>query len=110
MKEYVGNWRITEMDEWDNEYINMETNAYIQIDKKGYGSFQFALVSGSINGEMEEFGGEKLFTFTWEGNEEYDQVSGSGWLKLEKKDELTGRIKFHSGDSSLFKARRKKAS
>jgi hypothetical protein len=110
MKEYVGTWRITEMDEWDNEYINMGTNAHIQIDKNGYGSFQFALVSGSINGEMEEFGSEKRFAFTWEGNEEYDQVSGSGWLKLEKKAELTGRIKFHSGDSSLFKAQRKSAS
>ena len=110
MKAYVGTWRITEMDEWDNEYINMETKAYIQIDKKGLGNFQFALVMGSIDGEVEEFGGEQRFAFTWEGNAEDDQVSGSGWLKLEKKDELTGRIKFHSGDSSLFKARRKRVS
>ena len=98
------------MDEWDNEYINMETIAQIQIDKKVYGSFQFALVSGSINGEMEEFGGEKRFACTREGNEEYDQVSGSGWLKLVKKNELIGRIKFHSGDSSYFKTRRRNAS
>jgi hypothetical protein len=60
--------------------------------------------SGCINGEMEEFGGEKRFAVTWEGNEEYDQLSGNGWLKLEKKTELTGGIKFHSGDSPLFKA------
>jgi len=110
MKEYVGTWRITEMEEWDKQYIDMEIKAYIQIDKKGYGSFQFAVVSGSINGEMDEFGGEKRFAFTREENEEYDQVSGSGWLKLVKKNELIGRIKFHSGDSSLFKARRKRAS
>jgi hypothetical protein len=110
MKEYVGTWRIMEMDEWDDEYINMETKAYLQIDKKGQGNFQFALVRGSIDGELEEFGGEQRFAFTWEGNEEYDQVSGSGWLKLVKKNELIGRIKFHSGDSSLFKARRKRTS
>ena len=110
MKEYAGTWRITEMDEWDNEYINMEAKAYIQIDKKGQGNFQFALVMGSIDGELEEFGEEKRFAFTWEGNEEYDQVSGSGWLKLVKKNELIGRIKFHNGDNSLFKARRKRVS
>lgn len=62
------------MDEWDNEYINMETIAQIQIDKKGYGSFQFALVSGTINGEMDGFGGKQYFLFTLNGYEEYDQV------------------------------------
>lgn len=51
MKGYAGTWRITEMEEWDKQYIDMEIKAYIQIDKKGYGSFQFAVVSGSINGK-----------------------------------------------------------
>jgi hypothetical protein len=107
MKDYVGGWRITEMEEWDNDYINMETQAYIEIDKKGHGTFQFALVRGNINGEIQDVSGEKWFDFTWEGNEEYDQISGSGWLKLINENELNGRIKFHSGDSSLFKTKRR---
>lgn len=107
MEDYVGSWRITEMEEWDNNYINMETQAHIEIDKKGHGTFQFALVMGNINGETQDICGEKRFDFTWEGSEEYDQISGNGWLKLVNNNELNGHIKFHSGDGSLFKAKRR---
>jgi hypothetical protein len=61
LKDYVGAWQITEMDDWDNDYINMETQAYIKIDRKGQGSFQFALVVGNIDGEIQDIGGEKRF-------------------------------------------------
>jgi len=49
--------------------------------------------------------GEKL-EFTWEGGDENDEASGSGWLRLQDKNRLEGKIKFHGGDSSSFLAKR----
>ena len=70
MKKFLGTWNIIEMDEWDAMYLHMETQAYIRVDRKGYGEFHFGLVQASIHGKMEEFGGEKRVTITTEGNRE----------------------------------------
>jgi hypothetical protein len=101
-----GTWHITDMENWDEDYFNMEVQAYIEIDKRGSGDFQFGLVAGQIDGEVvKDQSGEKL-EFTWEGNDESDAAFGSGWLKLKDKNTLEGKIKFHQGDSSLFTAER----
>jgi flagellar hook assembly protein FlgD len=49
---------------------------------------------------------KQVLEFTWDGNDENDEASGSGWLKLKDKNTLEGKIKFHHGDSSLFLAKR----
>jgi hypothetical protein len=96
--EYSGKWRITEMEMWDSDYLDMEVEAYIKIDPNGSGEFQFGLVSGQIDGEVAKNG--ERFEFTWDGSDECDPASGSGWLKVADKNLLNGRIKFHEGDSS----------
>ncbi len=98
---FAGTWNIYEMELWDEDYFNMEVQAYIRINPKGGGEFQFGLVSGSIHGEIDEEDGKK-FEFTWEGNDECDSASGSGWIKLKGENTIKGRIKFHEGDSSKF--------
>jgi hypothetical protein len=103
---FEGTWHITNMENWDEEYFNMDVQAYIEIDKRGSGDFQFGLVIGQLDGEIvKDQSGEKL-EFTWDGNDENDEASGSGWLKLKDKNTLEGKIKFHQGDSSLFTAKR----
>jgi len=101
---YEGVWHITQMDMWDEDYINMEVQAFIQIDPNGLGHFQFGLVSGDMDGEVVKTGNIERFDFTWEGNDENDPASGSGWLKSSGQKKLKGRIKFHHGDSSEFVA------
>lgn len=103
---FEGTWHITEMENWDEDYFNMEVQAYIEIDKRGSGNFQFGLVTGQIDGEVVKDGAGKKLEFTWEGGDENDEASGSGWLKLKDKNTLEGKIKFHEGDSSLFSANR----
>jgi uncharacterized protein YndB with AHSA1/START domain len=103
---FSGTWHIYEMENWDEDYFNMEVQAYIEIDERGAGDFQFGLVTGQIDGEVvKNESGDKL-DFTWEGGDENDEASGSGWLKLHDKDTLEGKIKLHGGDSSLFLAKR----
>jgi hypothetical protein len=99
---YEGLWHITEMETWGDDYLNMEVQAYIRIRRDGGGDFQFGLVSGQIDGEVV---GDR-FEFTWDGNDECDEASGSGWLEMESRNKLEGKIKIHHGDSSTLAAER----
>ena len=69
-------------------------------------SRELVLVTGSIDGYLEEVKGQRRFSFTWEGNNEMDEAMGGGWLQLADDDEVEGFIKFHLGESSTFRATR----
>ena len=103
---FIGTWHIYEMSEWDEDYFNMEVQAYIEIQSNNSGNFQFGLVSGYLDGYMEQSGNKERFSFTWEGQDEMDEASGSGWIELNGDDEVEGLIGFHMGDRSTFQARR----
>ena len=91
---------------WDEDYFNMEVQAYLEVGPNNLGDFQFGLVSGDLDGYVEQESGKERFVFTWEGQDEMDPVTGSGWVKLAGKGEVEGLIKLHLGDRSGFKARR----
>ncbi len=105
---FVGEWRIISMSMWDKEYFDMEVLAYIRINTNLIGDFQFGLVSGHIDGRIVKHHEEEYFEFTWEGNDECDPASGSGWMKLKDENNADGEIKIHLGDSSTFKVERMK--
>ncbi len=100
---FTGKWHIYEMEMWDEDYFNMEVQAFIEIEKNDTGHFQFGLVSGYIDGET--VGSSKL-EFTWNGNDECDEAQGNGWIKLKDENSLKGSIKIHMGDKSKFWAKR----
>ena len=91
---FIGTWHIYEMSEWDEDYFNMETQAYVEIEPSNSGNFQFGLVSGYLDGYIEQIGTKERFTFTWEGQDEMDEANGSGLIGL------------HMGDRSTFQAKR----
>jgi len=103
---FVGTWRIYAMELWDADYFDMEVPAFVEIRPGDLGSFQFGLVSGGLHGYLEGAPPPQRFAFTWEGNDEMDPVSGSGWLRLRGEDEVLGLINIHQHDRSRFKARR----
>lgn len=92
------------MSEWDEDYINMEVQAFIRIDKKGKGEFRFGLVSGHISGGFVKDENDVIFKFAWEGSDEGEYVSGDGWIRARDDENAEGEIRFHSGEISLFKA------
>jgi hypothetical protein len=104
--EFVGIWHIYEMETWSKDYFNMEVQAYIEINKKNIGEFQFGLVSGYIDGEVVAYPEGNRFEFTWDGNDECDPANGSGWIRTKEADTLEGKFKIHCGDSSTFLAKR----
>jgi len=105
---FIGKWNIYEMEMWDEDYFNMEVQAYIEIAHNSIGNFQFGLVSGQIDGKIVDHAGQDRFEFTFEGNDECDPTSGSGWLVIKEKDIIEGEFKFHLGDESTFLARKAK--
>jgi hypothetical protein len=105
---YEGRWHITAMELWDEDYLNMEVQAFLRIKRDGGGEFQFGLVSGQIDGEVIKTPAGERFAFTGEGNDACDSASGSGWLKMTARNELEGKIKIHQGDSSTLTAKRAK--
>ena len=105
-KEFEGFWHIQEMETWDEDYFNMDVQAYFQIESNNLGNFQFGLVSGQLDGDTDKIEGEEIFIFSWEGNDECDPASGCGWCKLRDDNTIEGSIKLHLGDSSTFLAKR----
>ena len=103
--EFIGRWHIDWMETWSEDYFNMEVQAYIEINKKNMGKFQFGLVSGYLDGEVVEYPKGNRFEFTWDGNDECDPANGSGWVRLKDADTLEGKFKIHYGDSSKFLAK-----
>jgi hypothetical protein len=106
MSKFTGTWHITEMETWDEDYFNADVQAYITINKNNGGDFQFGYVTGAMDGEISKNKSGEILEFTWEGSDESDEASGSGWLKLKDKNTLEGKIKIHQGDSSLLTADR----
>ena len=103
---FVGTWHISEMEMWDADYMHMERQAYIEIAPGDLGTFQFGLVWGELHGYVEEEGAAQRFAFTWEGNDEMDPASGSGWMRQAGEDTAVGLIAIHRGDRSRFTAHR----
>ena len=105
---FIGEWNIIEMEMWDEDYYNMEVQAHIKIETNNHGSFQFGLVSGLIDGAIADYVGQDRFEFTFEGNDECEHTSGSGWVMAKEKDIIEGEFRFHLGDNSTFLARKAK--
>jgi hypothetical protein len=100
----LGRWRITGMEVWGRDYIDAEVKAYVRFDPIGFGEFQFAYVTGSIDYRLVEREGRRAVEWSWVGNEEMNEVSGRGWAVLDEDGHLRGRIFIHDGDDSAFEA------
>ncbi len=98
-----GKWRITEMDLWDQEAVELLGPAFIELEGQG-GAFRFIAVDGAMSCRHGQKNGRPHAAFTWEGHDECDPASGRGWVSLRKDGSIGGHIYFHHGDHSAFKA------
>ena len=94
------------MQMWDKDYFNMEVQAFIRIEQNHKGNFQFGLVSGALDGRIVNYHDGDKFEFNWEGYDECDSESGSGWIRIKDEDTLEGEFRLYNGDNSTFLAKR----
>lgn len=101
---FVGKWRITAMDQWAPEDLDLVVPAYLQLDAAGLGEFHFLAVQGELDCRYSERAGRPLVEFSWEGEDEGDSRCGRGWAMLTGDGSLEGHFYFHRGDDSAFTA------
>jgi len=100
---FAGRWRIVEMEQWDQEFVDLVSPGHITFARDGSGELHFGAVDVSLDWGADATGNRVDFSF--EGFDEGDEVSGMGWA--ERNDgKLTGRIAFHLGDESGFVAQK----
>lgn len=102
--EYRGWWRITETSRWTSDKdLNSRRLGPSLISITGYGDrLRLFVLLANINCKPTKTG----VSFTWEGAWEFDQMSGSGRVKLAKDGRLKGVIKITGSEESTFVAER----
>ena len=106
----MGRWRITEMDLWEQDDIDLVAPGFVEFGEDHRGSLGFIAVRGGIDWREAPRDGQPGAEFTWEGFDEGDPVTGRGWTVVEEGGSLRGHIYFHLGDDSGFRAERMEAS
>ncbi|MET7419393.1 hypothetical protein [Dactylosporangium sp. NPDC005555] len=104
LEDRIGRWRITSMELWDTDAIDLVEPAFIEFNRNRTGRFGFIAVEGWMDCRETTRDGWPCIEFTWEGSDEGDSVSGRGWAALAEDGTLDGRIFFHLGDDSGFHA------
>jgi len=104
MNRFIGNWRITEMEQWDQDYIDLEKPGYFRFHKDGMGEFVFGTVNGFIDCRYDNDKDANRVEFSWDGTSEYDPVCGRGWFEMTATDQIYGKLFIHNGDESWVKA------
>jgi hypothetical protein len=99
-----GRWRITGMDSWDGEDVEMLGPAVVDIRPDGTGEMRFIAVEASLDHRELERDGQPGAEFSWDGHDDGSPVNGRGWVVLSDSAKLRGHIWFHKGDESGFEA------
>jgi hypothetical protein len=104
-KAFMGRWRIVEMDQWDNDYLDLVEPAFISFTTAD-GAFVFGAVKGWLDVRYGTRDGSACVEFSWEGTNDADQACGRGWASLGTAARLVGHLFIHNSDDSGFVAER----
>jgi hypothetical protein len=102
---FVGEWRIVDMELWDRGDLDLLGPAHLTLDRGGLGAMKFLAIEAGVDYRTVRRDGQPSVEFSFEGNDEGDQISGRGWAVLDEST-LRGRLFFHEGDESAFSATR----
>jgi hypothetical protein len=105
-KSYIGMWRITEMSEWDKDFIDLVAPGYIMLKSDGTGTLAFGAIEADLDCRIEKPGTIERLSFSFAGWDEGEDISGHGWAEI-SGNIMSGWICFHMGDETTFKALRK---
>lgn len=100
----TGRWRIVDMDAWDQDAIDLVGPGFIELTDDATGQFGFIAVRGWMDCRTTEHDGRARVEFSWDGDDEGDQVSGRGWASLGDDGTLEGHLFIHMGEDSGFRA------
>jgi len=102
--EYEGWWRIIETSQWAAKGLDMLGPALLSLTGKGDRLRMHCLLA-YVSAKPTKTG----VSFTWQGAWEFDQLTGSGTVRLGQDGKLKGTFRIKDGDSSRFIAERAEA-
>jgi len=98
MHDFVSRWQITEMSEWDQDYVNLVEPGYFLFTNDNLGEFVFGAVQGWVDARVSSR--EPFLEYSWQGVNEGDEVCGRGWFRFPNPDTGEGMLFIHNGDES----------
>lgn len=105
--DFTGTYEVVSSPDFDYGYLSMEVEPYVTLRQTGdriEGEYQVGLQVGSVYGTVPE--GANFFTFSFEGNDEMDEVNGMGEATL-NGSHLTFELRYHYGDEYSFDCERR---
>jgi hypothetical protein len=103
-KKFVGSWRITELQGFDADYIDLCGPGKLKISSRGTGHMNFGAVGAELDCKMDDLD-DRVLRFSFEGGDEGDPICGRGYCLVDG-DLMVGRIFRHYSDEFGFKASR----
>lgn len=103
---FLGCWRISEMELWAADFIDLDVPGHFTFADERGGEFQFGMVVGWMDCRYDKE--RARVEFSWEGGDDADDARGRGWAELDG-GQLRGRIFIHRGDDSGFVATKQAA-
>ncbi|REL28216.1 hypothetical protein DXX93_17675 [Thalassotalea euphylliae] len=104
MHDFVGKWRITEMELWSQDMVDMNEQGHFDFYQDNQGRFAFCAVEGWLDVRVSHRIPE--MEFSWEGTDADHRVSGRGKIEFETPFVGYGKLFIHNGDESEFKIER----
>lgn len=94
----IGCWRITWMEMWDQDFVDMIEPGHFRFDENCLGYFIFGAVEGQVDYRLS--GDSQRIEFTWSGSDDGDENSGRGWFEFSSPSNAKGHFFIHCGDES----------
>ncbi len=102
---FAGTWRITHMDMWDQDAVDLLGPGFFQFDEHEGGRLRFIAIEADLDCRYGQRAGKPFVEFSFDGQSEYDPISGRGCAAV-KGDAMEGTIYLHRADQSEFTAER----
>ncbi len=105
--DFSGIWDIVSSPDFDDDYLSEEVSPYIKLSQSANGitgEYHMGYQQGDIDGRLED---EQRVTFSFEGMDEMDSVTGAGTLILQDDHHLVFKLMYHYGDEYTFECKRR---
>jgi hypothetical protein len=102
--EYRGWWRITHLSNWPSVDLDILGPAVLSLTG-GTDRLRAFVLLAYIQARPTKTG----VSFTWQGSWEFDELTGTGTVKVGRDGTLKGTLRIKDGDSTSFTAERTKA-
>jgi hypothetical protein len=103
---FSGTWAIVSSPDFYDDYLSEEVDPYVKLRQSGknvQGEYHVGYQQGTIDGRLDA--GQRV-TFSFEGSDEMDSVSGAGTIVLQG-DRMVFTLMYHYGDDYTFECERR---